>query len=1095
MKLTTFILMLALAQVSAAGFGQTVTLNEKNTPIEKVLLKIRQQSGYEFIYDVKDLKRQKVSLKLTNASIEEAVKGSLEDLPITYTILDKNIVLKKKEASFIDNIIARFRAIDVRGRILDENNQPLAGATISVKGKEQQAKTDAQGNFYLQNVDEKATLVISFIGYKTREILAKEDLGILLLKLEDNSLDQVQVIAYGKVQAKYTTSNIVSIPGEKLAQQPLSNILLAAQGRVPGLFIQPQNGLNTGTIDVTVQGRNSLNNGNQPFYVIDGVPFTPNSLLAQSGIAGSITSGAGMSNLSFLNPSEIESITVLKDADATAIYGSRAANGAILITTKKGKAGKTKVDLNLQSGWGKVANRVKVLNTDQYIAIKKEAYANNNNQPIPASAIDINGTWDPKRSVNWQEELAGETAQFQNFQGSLSGGSDRTQFLAGVGYIRETPVFKGNFSNVKTSVNFNVNHSSVDQKFRFFLSASYLEGNNQLPTEDITGRALTMAPNAPDLYNSDGTINWAPVPNVRPFQSIDPNPAASLLKRYTNKASNLVANSSLGYEIMPGLIIKSTFGYNNLRNDEVSIAPFESLLPEDRFYGQKPFATFGDRRIKSWIIEPQATYTRTFSFGTFDALLGSTFQSTDNYALTLRGSDYSNDLQLTDFNAAGAKTTSASLQSTYKYSAVFGRFNYRVKDRYILNLTARRDGSSRFGSRNLFHNFYSAGGAWIFTEEDIVKQFAPIVNFGKLRASYGTTGNDQIGDYTFYTLYNSMGNITAPYLGVAPLAPGGLPNPYLEWEETKKLNFGIDIGLWESKIVATANYFRNRSSNQLLNQSLSIVTGPGFITRNLPAIVQNTGWEFNLQYEPVKRKDFHWQGSVNITLPKNKLIRYDNLDKSNDRNNYVIGQPINVIRLYSFVGVNQQTGIYDFRNAKGEVTSAPSESTDRNIFLTTDPKWYGGFNNSFSYKGINLDLFFNFVSQWAANLKYQAFPYSQFNSNYTVSVLDHWKNPGDNKPIQMVSSNFGKVLGPYNAAKASDAAYDKVTYARLNNATLSYNFSSELTRRIHISNARLYVQGQNLFMITNFKNGDPGVPSTANIGLMRMYTVGTQITF
>lgn len=1095
MKLTILFLAFSL-QVSAAAFAQDISLNFKNANLREVLQSIRKQSGYSFVVDGNDIKKANpVTITLKTSSIETTLQSLFEKQPFIYKVEGKLIMIRLKEAEKKTVDAAKDdKTVDIKGTVTDEEGKPLSGATVIVKGTQRGVITNEQGRFSLINVPENGTLIIRMVGRESTEITYQNgEIPNIILKEVDQTLREI-TIAYGKIQEKYTTSNVGTVKGEVIARQPVSNPLIALQGRVPGLYIQQGNGLNTGAIDVTIQGRNSLNNGNQPFYVIDGVPFTPNSLNPASKVMGSIGSGAGISNLNFLNPNEIESITVLKDADATAIYGSRAANGAILITTKKGKSGDTKVDLNLQNGWGKVANRFKVLNTEQYIALKKEALANNNNQPVSASAIDINGTWDPNRSVNWQEELTGETAQFQNLQASLSGGSDNTQFLAGVGYIRETPVFKGDFSNIKTSVNFNVNHTSTDHKFRFFLSGSYLEGNNQLPNDDITARAISLAPNAPDLYNADGSINWAPVPDIRPYQSIDPNPAAMLLARYTNKASNLVANSSISYELIPGLLIKSTFGYNNLQNDEVSIFPSGAQTPEERTF-LKPLSTFGDRRIKSWIVEPQATFSRSFSFGTLDGLLGSTFQSTDNYSLTLLGTNYNNDLQLTDYHAAGTKSTLSSLQSTYNYTAIFGRLNYRFRDKYIINLAARRDGSSRFGSENLFHSFYSVGSAWLFSEEDLFRKTLPFINYGKLRASYGTTGNDQIKDYSFYTLYNPVGNITAPYLGVAPLTPGGLSNPYLQWEETRKLNFGIDLGFFDSRILINANYFRNRSSNQLLNQALSIVTGAGFITRNLPALVQNAGWEFNLQYHPVVGRAFNWEGSFNITLPKNKLLRYDGLEKSGDRIRFAIGESINLTKAYSFAGVNPQTGIYQFRNVKGELTSAPSDPSDRTVFITTDPIWYGGFNNTFSYKGFTLDLFFNFTSQQGRNLKYENFPYAQFNTNYLVNVLDHWKKPGDNTPLQMVSNTFSKVQVPFNAAKGSDAAYDKITYARLNNAVLSYNFSNELTKRIHIANARLFIQGQNLLTITNLSNGDPATLTVANIGLLRMYTVGTQITF
>jgi len=875
MRLTTVILLASLLQVSAASFAQRITLREKNAQLETIFKEIRKQSGYNFFYDGKAVTPDyRVSVAVKDATIEETLRVALKGLPFSFEIQENGVTIRKVAGASLPEVSAGLALIDVRGKVVDEKGQPLAGATVLVKGSEKATKTGSDGRFMLTGINSRSILVVSFIGYKALEFAVKEDVGILVLELEENSLEQVKVIAYGTVKEKFNTGNVSAVSGQAIKDQPVSNPLVALQGMVPGLFINQTNGLSTGGINVTVQGRNSLNNGNQPFFVIDGIPLVPNAI--GGNVASTITQGS-ISNLNYLNPSEIESITVLKDADATAIYGSRAANGAILITTKKGKAGQTKVELGLQNGWGKIANPVKLLNTDQYITIRKEAYTNAG-MDIPSSAVDINGIWDAGKSFDWQKELLNEQSLYQNIQASVSGGSENTQFLAGVGYNRETPVFKGDFSNVRTSVNFNVNHLSTNKKFRFFLSGSYLKGDNTLPVEDITLDVINLAPNYPGLYNADGSINWAPVADIYPFQSARVQPASKLTARYRNQAGNLSANSNLSYEIVPGLNIKSSLGFSDLQNDESALFPFSTISPQDRSDGAKPSASFSQKKISSWIVEPQLTYTKDFNGLNIEGLLGATFQSNRNKALFFRGDDYSNDAQLEDFSSAGRKTSNGSLVAIYNYAALFGRINLRLRDKYVLNFTARRDGSSRFGSENLFQTFYSAGGAWLFSEEDFLSSTRSVLNYGKLKVSYGTTGNDQIGDYSFYSLYNSE-NPEVPYAGVPALTPGGLSNPYLQWEQTRKFNMGIDLGFYSGRILLGINYFLNRSSNQLLQQDLPYTTGFGIISRNLPATVQNTGLEIMLDYTAVKGKDFKWQGSFNITLPKNKLLKYDGWKK------------------------------------------------------------------------------------------------------------------------------------------------------------------------------------------------------------------------
>ncbi|WP_176842210.1 SusC/RagA family TonB-linked outer membrane protein [Chitinophaga filiformis] len=1081
-------------QASALALAQQVTLNFKDAPITKVLRSIQMQTGYGYSMDGAEVKYAKpVTLNLKNATIEETLQNLFSNQPFNYKIVGKVIKITHKEVERAStSSVTTEKDGEITGQVTDKDGKPLVGATVSVKDGSLGAVTDANGRFKIIGAPANGTLVITMIGRETRQVNYKSNLVSPIVLLEVNAaLKEVQVIAYGEVEKRFSTSNIGTISGETIAKQPVGNPLLALQGRVPGLFIQQNSGVPGSAISVTVQGQNSLRNGNLPFYVIDGVPYQPNTISSQN--TALVMSPNSYSNLSFINPADIESIEVLKDADATAIYGSRAANGAILITTKKGKAGQTKVDLNLQTGWGKVAKTPDMLSGPEYLAMRHEAFQIGKTTP-GITDYDVNGVWDTSRNVNWRKELVGNTAQFQNLQASVSGGSEGTQFLAGAAYIRETPVFAGNFSDVKTSVRFNINNISPNKKFNFFLSGSYLQGNNQLPNVDFSNVSATLAPNAPDLYNPDGTLNWSPDPtrpNVNTFQ----NPAAGALRRYSIKSRNLVGNSTISYELIPGLALKSSFGYNRLTSDELTINPTAAAKPD--VLPIRNSALYSDKSIETWIIEPQLTFRKSYSFGSIDALVGSTFQETGSYLLALTGGDYASDALLADYNAAGIKSVNQSIQATYRYSAIFGRLNYRYNDRYIINLAARRDGSSRFGSKNLFHNFYSVGGAWLFSEEHFIKEHFPVLNFGKLRASYGTTGNDQIGDYAFYSLYDNYG-VDLPILGTTGLVPRGLSNAYLQWEETRKLNMGLDFGIIDNRIMVSANYFRNRSSNQLLSQNLTIVTGFGEVPRNLPATVQNTGWEFTLDYEPIRGNNFRWRGSANITIPKNKLIRYDGLETSSDRNAYVIGESIRIRKVFVYSGVNPQTGLYQFTNAKGELTSSPSDPVDKTALINLDPKWYGGFSNTFSYKGFDLDIFFQFASQKAAaSSRFGNFPGTSFNTNQPSIVLNRWHKPGDDgAQIQKVSSNFIEVLFPSILASSSTEAYSDATYLRLKNVSLSYSLNSNLLKKAHITNVRFYVQGQNLLTFTNFFGGlDPETRSQGALGPLRMITLGTQLTF
>jgi hypothetical protein len=431
----------------------------------------------------------------------------------------------------------------------------------------------------------------------------------------------------------------------------------------------------------------------------------------------------------------------------------------------------------------------------------------------------------------------------------------------------------------------------------------------------------------------------------------------------------------------------------------------------------------------------------------------------------------------------------------YKYDAIFARLNYRFQDKYILDLTARRDGSSRFGDANKQHTFYAAGAAWLFRDEEIVKNNLTWLSTGKLRMSYGTTGNDQIADYTYQSLLDIY-PVDVPYQGGTSIYPTSISNPYLQWEETRKLNVGTNLGFLKDRIQLDVNYFRNRSSNQLIAYILPSTTGFTGITKNFDATVQNSGIEILLNFSPIRAKNFNWQSSLNFTNPKNKLIAFPNLATSSYAYKYIIGQPINIVQAYKFAGVNPTTGLYQFINSKGETVSSVDATTDRTVLIDPNPKWYGGFSNSFQYKGFQLDFLIQAVKQMAPNYRFGRYPGvgSAVLGNEPIGVLDRWTKPGDEASQQMFSANLSKTLTPALRAKNSDAAYSDASYVRLKNVSLSYTLPTEWLKKARISSARLYMQGQNLITITNFIGTDPETKAIFYLPPLRMYTIGVQVS-
>jgi len=1109
MRLTIIILIASLMQVSAATFAQLVTLNKKNVQLETVLKDIRQQTGYDFYYDGQLTKGQKIDINVNKATVDEALKAALKDLPLNYTIDGQIISITKKAPAFLDNIRVALAAIDVHGRVVDEKGQPMQGVTVKLKDESQIITTDKDGSFILKKVNENSVIVISFIGFLTKEVNARLDLGTIALEISNSKLDEVQIIAYGTTTRRLSTGNSGTLKASDIEKQPVGNPLLALEGRVSGIFIEQASGLPGSGVKVRIQGQNSITKGNDPLYVVDGVPYISQLLPSVNGVLGS--SGDGGFNvtgnpLSFLNSTDIESIDVLKDADATSIYGSRAANGAILITTKKGKAGQTNVDVNLQNGWGNVTRKLDLLNTQQYLEMRKEAIKNDG---IDLGADPYNSDlykvylfpdlqiWDQHRQTNWQEALIGGTAKYTNFQASISGGSSNTTFLIGANYNKQTTVFPGDANDKKGSVHFSLNNSSINNKFKVSLTANYLIDDNLLQNYDLTNNAITLPPNAPALKNADGSLNWEPyVQSDGSIVSSWYNPLALLNNPYRIKTNNLITNSIISYKFLPGLTIQSNFGYTNMQNNEFSGTLNSSNFPENRALDYaKGTAIFGNGNSNSWTVEPQLNFQHSVGEGKIDLLLGTTWLQQNQNKQILNASGFSSDLQLENISAATTVVPDGNIGTTnskYKYNAVYGRLNYNLSDKYIVNLSVRRDGSSRFGAQNKFHNFGSVGAAWIFSEEKLFESLS-FLSFGKLRGSFGTTGNDQIGDYSFLSLYDLV-NGGRPYQGTNGLLSNGLPNQYLQWEETKKLQFGVDLGFLKDRLLISGNYYDNRSSNQLLNYLLPSITGQVGITQNFPATVQNTGWELNLSTVNVKTDLFRWSTNINLTIPKNELKSFQNLAGSPYANVLIVGQPVNIQKLYKFGGVDPASGLYQFYDKNSSLTTTPGFDNENKIIVyDPNPKFFGGIQNSLSYRNFQLDFSLQFVKQTGNNYLFGSNP-GQVITNQPVSVLNRWQNVGDVASIQRYNTYFVNVPDQQGFAQQSDKAYSDASYIRLKNVSLSWQLPESWRKRTNFQNARLYVQGQNLLTITNYLGLDPENRSTTSLPPLRVITLGIQVS-
>jgi TonB-linked SusC/RagA family outer membrane protein len=1090
MKITTLIIIIACLHVSAASFAQKITLKEKDAPLERIFIDIKKQTGYIFFYENNVLDgTKKVSIDVKNANIQDVLNECLKNQELTYTIAGTTIGVKKKEESLLDNlknqINTQFAQVTIQGKVQDETGQPMMGVTVKIKGTNTATATDVKGAYTITVPDDKTIIVFSFVGFEPQDFTAKDiaNGSIIKMKATETNLHEVVVSkGYYDEKRELLTGNVSTVSAKVIGEQPVSDPILALEGRVAGLQISQTSGIPGASYTVQLRGKNSIVNGNNPLYIVDGVPYSPVSLTSPFIDGGAVgngggigyTTGNGLSPFNNLSPSDIENIEVLKDADATAIYGSRGANGVILITTKKGQAGQTRIDLDINSGIGNVAHNIPLLNTQQYLAMRHEAFKNDGVQPT-ASDYDVNGTWDTTRYTNWQKVLTGNTAHFSNANLSISGGNTNTQFLLGGNYSRQTTVFPGDFNDQKASIHLNLNHFSNDQKFHVLFTAQYGQDNSLLPSTDITNASRTLAPDAPPLYDANGNINFA-------NGTFTINPITATLAKYSSITNNLVSNFMFNYEILAGLKIQSTFGYNHMEMNQ------SEQGPATRFFGVPNPAKRTNRIATSnnntWVIEPQINYTQKISRGKIEVLIGTRVQRNTYNGFGENTSGYASDGLIQNIANASTVSVGGSAYTDYRANSIYGRLNYVWEEKYVINATASRDGSSRFGPGAQFGNFGAVGAAWLFYKEKSITEALPFLSFGKLRASYGTTGSDQIVPYQYLSSYSNSSS--ANYQNTAVLSPDRIASPYYAWEVDKKLEGGVELGFLKDHIMLNVDYYRNRTGNQLVGQPLPSQDGFTSIQANLPAVVQNAGLEIELNTVNIKGSNFSWTTSVNFSRSRNKLVSFPGLEfNPSYSTTYEIGQPITYARLYHFTGVDPQTGQYTFQDidGDGQLTNA-----DKKIAKTIAVDYFGGIANSFSYKGLQLDVFIQFVKQTGLNGSMALA--GPFNNNVPSYTVDHWQNPGDVTDIGKSTTGSGPGGTTFYAnATRSDFIVTDASFIRLKNVALSYNLPLSWQQHMHLKNVRVYLQAQNLLTITSYKGFDPETQGTG-LSPLRMISLG-----
>ena len=1096
-RLSLLILFISIFSTQASGYSQAVniSLNERGISIRDFFNKVEAITPYTFLYHVGDIDlSRKVDVVVENKPLGEVLKRVFKDRPVTFEVEDNQIVFKKAKVDKTPRENPKtkqdYQQQRVEGIVKDVEGNPLMGVTVRVKGKNRGAITDENGAYRIL-VNEGETLTYSYVGFTTAEVVVADSSPIdVVMAASVDGLDAVQITAYGKTSKRLATGNITTITAEEIRQNPVSNVLQAVQGHVPGVYIRQTNAQPGSPINIRIRGMNTLNSNAAPLVIVDGVTYPFNNL-PTSSTTGTLVGGNA---LNFIDPNSIETINFLKDADATAIYGSRGSNGVILITTKKGERGQAKLSFSSRNGVSFRGRTPELLDTEAYVNLRNEALANSGLTPSD-SDWDVNGRWSESNQTDWADYFLDDAAFTTTNNISYSGGGDQVSFLIRGNYNAEQNVQNANGANHTGGLHFNLNVNSSDRKIKVGLTGTYSATKNTVIPFDNS--YLLYAPNAPQPYNEDGSLNWEDYDDISNAR----NPASIYELIHDNKTENLISNLNLEYIPLKGLVVSTNVGLSVLSSKELAAKPSTYYSPNSFYTNESDLVDF---RIRNLTIEPRVSYeTGLGSLGELTAKVGATIQDGLEDYQSLFASDLISDEFLNNPTMADAENVTTTYSSiTNRYLGFFGILNYNFSNKYLLNLNVRHDGSTKFGSGNRFGTFGSVGAGWIMSEESWFKEAIPFINYAKLRGSYGTSGGDAIANYQYLTRYTT----SYSYNGGLGYVPSGPANPYLHWEKNKKAELSLSLELFDGRIGISESYYDTRTTDQLVAFPLSIVTGVNNFIRNSPAKIRNWGHELTLNTKNIVGDSFSWSTNINITLPNNKLVSYPNSEVALPNSDYEIGKSVMGVKLYNYQGVNPETGNYNFwkdLNEDGQIgddevgefafTDELDRNTDRTEFIDLQPKFFGGIQNNFSYKNFNLNVFFTFTKKNALNfLGSQADIPGIFNRNIAREIYDQrWQQPGDIAQVAKPMTTYDAYAGFFNF-KTSTGAYSDATFLRLQNLNFSYKVPVSALQKLHFEALRFYVQGQNIFTISKYKGYDP---ETLGAGLAPLRTLVFGIDF
>lgn len=933
----------------------------------------------------------------------------------------------------------------VTGKVTDDSDRSgIPGATVLVKGTTRGTQTDAQGNYSIQVPADGTTLVFSFVGTTTQEITIGNRTQLdVTLSNDARSLNEVVVVGYGTQQARDVKGSIATIRAADLNNVPVQTFEQALAGRAPGVQVTQSSGKLGAGLQIRVRGAASISAGNDPLYVIDGIPITSQD--------GNTTSNESYSPLADIDPNDIESVDILKDASASAIYGSRASNGVVLITTKKGRAGRTNVNIGFYTGITNPTKLRQFLNRDQYIELFSEAATNEGLVPaeeFEGNGIDIASTADEKWS-----EVAFRQGSINQFNFNLSGGTDKTRFYLSGATNKQIGMIKANEFG-RNNIRLNLDHTASD---RLTLGANF-------------SIARTVNDKTADDNAFSNPVQLNALPPLQPAY----DPATGELNRQTlyynalieitdafNRATTFrsLGNINGTLRIAKGLSFRSEFGYDllNLQEEIYRTRRTEDGSPTG--YGYQ-----NQLRNLNWTTNNIANYTNAFGDHAIDALAGVTYQEFNGQGINATGRGFPND-KFTKLASAARITAGSTTETGYSILSYIARANYRFKDRYLLGASGRLDGSSRFGADNRYGFFPSISAGWIINEEDFLKDNTTI-SLLKLRASYGLTGNSEIGNFASRGLYSAVF-----YADQAGIRPSQLANPDLGWETSAQFDIGLEFGLLRNRINGQIDVYNKDTRDLLLNRPLPGISGFTSIAQNVGSL-RNRGVEFSITSQNTV-KALRWSTNFNIAVNRNQVTQLNGQPiepGSRFLGRVAVGEPLGYFYGKKFLGADPQTGDATYEGSDGQPTSDYAGAP--NVKLgDPNPDFIAGLTNNFSFKGFDLSVLLQGV--FGNDLYNVAGFYQSVSADYfdnqTVDQLDRWQKAGD---VTMVPQ--ARLYGG-NGSGVSSRWMQDGTFVRVKTASLGYTLPTALLRKISMQSARVYVSGLNLFTFTNYTGYDPEV--------------------